>query len=537
MKKYRLLRNNKESGPFTAAEVIQMGLKPYDLIWVDGKSAAWRYPGEMEEFKAYAPMVEEQPFDRFFKKEPVVAGAYTGDNTIAATLPKQPLVAKEKPRIRIKAEWNKIGAGAAAQVVNDRPTAAEKPVEKPVVYERPVVKQPVMEEKPVTPVVNNSTKPSWESSWLDWQQEKTAVTRASKTADAREAAAIVASKAAVGNDEPVLETKFSQSLNDIKEKYTATVLKAKTKAVEWHKFKSIAILVMLAIPVMGFGIWVGQKWSSGGDLEKKSAVKSIIPNAQVSNVGGTEPADNNQPAAEDTKPAEPKKNNGKEMIPSFDNDNSSKAAARQNANKQQLGKTHYVPIVPNPAAGQKGNTQSQQYVKKPQPQQQAATQQQRYTFTNPGNVDPSARSKTINPTLLNQNTNPAANRQPANNQQGVAKKRDDDDDSPIFSHTSKKQKIEDFVDVNAETSVSQSVQNLRLNVQNVSDFRLDLVVIDVEYFDANNRFKTGQTVYIKNIPASETMNVKVPDNPYATRIKYRVSLVSAEQKGLYLIGE
>ena len=31
-------------------------------------TAAWRYPGELEEFKLYAPVIEEQPFDRFYKK-------------------------------------------------------------------------------------------------------------------------------------------------------------------------------------------------------------------------------------------------------------------------------------------------------------------------------------------------------------------------------------------------------------------------------------------------------------------------------------
>jgi len=68
MSTYLLLRSNKQTGPFTLDEVRAMGLKAYDLIWVEGKSAAWRYPGEIEELKAYAPLVEEQPFDRFFKK-------------------------------------------------------------------------------------------------------------------------------------------------------------------------------------------------------------------------------------------------------------------------------------------------------------------------------------------------------------------------------------------------------------------------------------------------------------------------------------
>lgn len=66
--KYLLLRDNKQSGPFSLDEIKVMGLKKYDLIWIDGKSAAWRYPCEVEEFKSFAPQVEEQPYDRFYKK-------------------------------------------------------------------------------------------------------------------------------------------------------------------------------------------------------------------------------------------------------------------------------------------------------------------------------------------------------------------------------------------------------------------------------------------------------------------------------------
>ncbi len=68
MNGYLLLRDNKQTGPYSKEEIIAKGFKPYDLIWAEGKSAGWRYPGELPEFAAYAPMVEEQPFDRFFKK-------------------------------------------------------------------------------------------------------------------------------------------------------------------------------------------------------------------------------------------------------------------------------------------------------------------------------------------------------------------------------------------------------------------------------------------------------------------------------------
>ena len=66
---YLLLRNNKQSGPYSLDELKTMGLKAYDLVWVDGRSAAWRYPCEVEELSAFAPAVEEQPFDRFYAGE------------------------------------------------------------------------------------------------------------------------------------------------------------------------------------------------------------------------------------------------------------------------------------------------------------------------------------------------------------------------------------------------------------------------------------------------------------------------------------
>lgn len=64
-----MLRDNKQTGPYSAADLEKMGLKSYDLIWVDGKSAAWRYPGEIDALKTFAPPVEEQPYDRFYKKD------------------------------------------------------------------------------------------------------------------------------------------------------------------------------------------------------------------------------------------------------------------------------------------------------------------------------------------------------------------------------------------------------------------------------------------------------------------------------------
>src|SRR6187402_3989532 len=90
MTNYLLLRDNKQSGPYTFDELKEKGLKAYDLVWAEGKSAAWRYPSEIEELSAFAPAVEEQPFDRFYKK-PSQNNSSSNNNTV--TLPVQDKVA------------------------------------------------------------------------------------------------------------------------------------------------------------------------------------------------------------------------------------------------------------------------------------------------------------------------------------------------------------------------------------------------------------------------------------------------------------
>jgi hypothetical protein len=52
---YLLLRNNKQSGPHSLEELLQLSLKQHDLIWVEGHSAGWRTPAEIDVLKPYLP--------------------------------------------------------------------------------------------------------------------------------------------------------------------------------------------------------------------------------------------------------------------------------------------------------------------------------------------------------------------------------------------------------------------------------------------------------------------------------------------------
>ena len=57
MKEYLLLRNNTELGHYSLEELKTLGLKPYDLIWIENKSFSWKYPSEITELASFAPPV------------------------------------------------------------------------------------------------------------------------------------------------------------------------------------------------------------------------------------------------------------------------------------------------------------------------------------------------------------------------------------------------------------------------------------------------------------------------------------------------
>ncbi len=156
MKMYLLLRNNKQSGPHSLDELKSMGLKAYDLVWLEGKSAAWRYPSEIEELSSFAPIVEEQPFDRFYKKAtpaasptvtlPTAASTTqipTGKRIIYVTMPagKSPAAreaSREMPResaVRELPSREPASREPLAETHSDRPLQENREPREPIVRE------------------------------------------------------------------------------------------------------------------------------------------------------------------------------------------------------------------------------------------------------------------------------------------------------------------------------------------------------------------------------------------------------------------
>lgn len=265
MSKYILLRDNKENGPFTLDELINKGFKAYDLIWIDGKSAGWRYPSEIEELKAYAPIIEEQPFDRFYKKS---AGQTQTVPSVTATIESVETILIHQTPVSNNYQLTNISNEIKQQPItsNGQPATYIQPTTK-----RIYVTIPANHARPV--VTNPAQK--------DNAEEK----------------------------KPILEEKFSQPLDDIKKMYVDSLLKQKNKKPDAfvipEKIKVAAAALLLLLAGTATGLLINNHKPAA-----EKVVAANLPLQKVINTAATEQLSNieipNSTTSESTNDIEPK---------------------------------------------------------------------------------------------------------------------------------------------------------------------------------------------------------------------------------------
>lgn len=515
MKTYRLLRNNKESGPYSADDLIQMGLKAYDLVWVDGKSASWRYPCEIGELKPYAPEVEEQPFDRFYKKPAAVFSIKEEPvhnvNVIPSVAVKQP-----KPRIRIKADSKRIEITPIPQLQVNFPERENVTS----VKQEPVQKQPAQKETSRQQTANVSSTPDWKDMWLNWEQEKKAVTEANKI-DASATMRSVNKYSSINDqfsngksNDDVLETKFSRSLDDIKEEYAEKVLNSsRNKKSSSNSYATAAILVAA---ILGIGVWLGFKWSSRGGTSTEEKIVNTQPqsNTPVQN------EEANNTLALQKQQREPA--TVSQETNDANNNSSSQIAQVPLTKKITTQKKPAANITP--AKKSVVNTANKKFEAGKTYQKPQANK-----TVNTDDIDsyqlPSANNNnTIDKNEVTKNTNPSLT------------VKQDPHVAAISKFKKSEPRISDYISVNTY-SAGNSSSGVKLRVQNISDIPVDLVMMDLQYYDSNGRLEKGETVYVRNIDAGATVTVQAPESNDAAKVGYKISMVSSERNNLYLIAD
>ena len=466
---YRLLRNNKESGPYTALQLQEMGLKPYDLLWAEGRGAAWQYASELPELKAFAPVVEEQPFDRFYKKDEPKNSAK--ENVVATK--------KTKPRFRISGDKIIMVEAGNMEVATNGSI-------QPATQSR-FVKEPVEEKV--------AAQPHWQEIYEEWQPQK-------KTPK---------------KDEPVeVETKYSESLDDLKKRYAEKVLNEKNDKPSAFKSANLkqSITAAVALLVLTVGGYIGYT------LKQKDKAKTNVAVVEKADVAGDntlssqQTADNNvsDHAQNNTVSNNTNKNNGKAngATPSIQN-----PVAKNETEKKEVTK-------PSLKEELKKEAKTNDATYKPLDKTVALTDKKKEALrgNNANNNKPAAQTD-ANATAKNAGGNSTTTLPVA---------------TPVAKQAAPK-KIDDYVAVKKIGGSGSTVENVRLLVNNITDFPIDLAVIDVQYFDSKGKFQKGETMYVKNIDGGNNVEVRVPDSDKSSSIKYKVSLVSSEKKTLYLVAD
>lgn len=467
MQQYQLLRNNKESGPYTAASLIEKGLKPYDLIWATGKTAAWQYPSEVSELKAFAPIVEEQPFDRFYKKpqikvvestpkmqEPVHEVQVATEETFNKPA--------EKPRIRIRADWKRIESKPIEKIEQPRAITKEKLF--------PVNQQMQMPEE----------APAWRTALHNWEKNNSG-TLGNNISNEKNTSNIETGFYANGQQEAGGTLASNEHYSFLKKNKAAV---------------SIAASFIL---LLGGGYFVS------GFLQNKNEVPAKVSQTvvQKSTVPSTV---QEQPVTEDV--------------------NENNLSAQENPDIQTAVLT--VPVKQNVTSK---NSKPVTLVKNTVPNQSGQlVGENAPAIQNKPITKPESASNTL---VLNSSTpKKEINKKtetistPNTSESIVPNKKPTDNNL-----------IKKYIQVKPYGENNSGVDSYNYKVSNVSQTKLDLVMIDLQYFDASGKFQKGQTVYVKNLSPDQSVIVSPPDAKQAAKITYKVSMVSAPQNNLYLIAD
>jgi hypothetical protein len=217
-KVYLLLRSNKQTGPYTIDELLELNLKPLDLVWVEGKSFGWSYPSEIESLKAFVDAPAEEntqiipPFSNNYDQADLNA-SHAVTNKIFVSMP---------------ANASNITTSNSKPSINISRAKAEE------------VKQGNQ----------HATSP------LDTEYDHKALEI--KAEEIKQRAQAFASASPHKKPEDVVEIKYAKSLEEVEEEYTSWMYKSKTKKKKnFSKEQLVSVLAVIAVIAGGWFLGSG----------------------------------------------------------------------------------------------------------------------------------------------------------------------------------------------------------------------------------------------------------------------------------------
>lgn len=469
-KVYLLLRNNQQTGPYTFEELLHLQLKPFDLIWVEGKSYGWRYPNEVEALKPYVAEASEPDIKENIAPKPA-------ENLATSFTPaSKPNVNSNKPKnIFVSLPENPV---RPQTVNNDRQTAE-----------------------------NTSYTPTYQSTYQPATYQNTSPPTSSRPASdpiEQKAEELRRRAQAYMQKDEGIKTNYSRGLNEAEEDYTNWMFQQKTKKKSSGK-KYLPAVALCCLLVAG-GWWTKAKFFS-------AALKST-ETAEVKNNNATE------------KKNDVPEQNSLEEVSSVPNEN---ATVAEQSPKQKTGTASKKKNIQNETIAKDNND----VVKQPVPVQSEpiVTEPEINKTTEEENKivvqAPAEKKKTIKEKLSElfkkKEDKPVTEGEPRsadNNSNGRnATRREEETQSPVTTDVSgqveiKTNKIAD--------SWMIGVKNLKLTLYNRSDLTISAAKVEVLYYTEQNTVVDKKILSYNNIPPKKSQTVAAPDQRLADHIEYRV---------------
>lgn len=481
-----MLRSNKQSGPYSLQQLVNFGLKPYDLVWVEGKSAAWRYPSEVDLLKDYAPATEEQPYDRFYKKQeekPVVKPVPKQEEIYVAPKQEESYVAPKQEESYVAPtkqeeiyvapkEVNHVLPGENKTVTTTKKVfvsmpqshVAKKPaqpIQAPmpkVIEERPlIIEERKVESKPSLvkeePIVNEKA---------DWP--KAEPVKNEKIISFKEEP-ILTEKAAALKEEPTLNEKYSESLDDIKRRYTETYLSRKKKTRWTSTHTSLVQVFGGAIFFCLLVVFAYKNFS--GEEQSQSRTTLIQPDKRAVNT--TTP--NNTPTT---------------IPPAVTETKKQLEDKRRQTIREKLNPPDESLAISTKQQKEEEITTGNEVIASEYEPEKKAVMAKTTEEIKPEPVKPKTR-----PVNFNRLVNVKAN--------------------------------------NYKQRAFGGVMNLELTVNNDSKYELDKVIVELQYLKPSEQPIKTERIVFNSVEANGSQTLKIPDYLRGVKVAYRVTSVESSQ--------
>lgn len=456
MTNYLLLRDNKQTGPYTFDELKEKGLKAYDLVWIEGKSAAWRYPSEIPELSPFAPPVEEQPFDRFYKKP--AQQSNIGGPSQGSVLDNEPDVLSHNPSSTPAPVRTAPNGAVAATILTGDPSASGTPGRR-IIY----VTLPAGRTAPVAAPVARETR--------DFREPQL-----------REPAAI---PVPVGSFEDI-PSHHDEDWRKSVESAPHTGKKAQPSRLGHTLMLGLTVLALLAA-----GIFIGLS------LNKSSL--GFVKHFSIGNGNDKPPVTNPSQAL---------------AVNSLPPATVSPALKEYGLNKDSVLSTTSVKTAPA--------TLSTSPVTTPRTRPPSSRERSTSVSQKPQTIAPAPRDSSLQ-------AMPAVHREASHRSDITADKVDKD---------AIRNNLSNLVSIGASgytVGTFGGISNLQLTVSNHSIYSLDLVVVEVQYIQANKKVFKTENMYFRGIAPGSALMQEAPKSSRGIKVQYKITLVNSKELGLSTI--